>query len=104
MPGSKKPYYVTDGDNITCTATGNAIPDIVWLNSHGSEVDESRLVTNSTMATDISNIPSVSVSMIVRWSDGGNYTCLANNSIGNDTSTVHIIVQCKLSMYTGLFE
>ena len=51
------------------------------------------------MATDISNIPSVSVSMTVRWSDDGNYTCLANNSIGSDTSTVHIIVQCKLSMY-----
>ena len=104
MPGSKQPYYVTDGNSITCTATGNPVPDIVWLNSDGSEVDESRLVTDSTMATDISNTPSMSVSMTVRSSDGGNYICRANNSIGNDISTVHIIVEGKLSMYIRVIK
>ena len=98
-PDSKQSYKVTNGDSITCTATGNPVPDIVWVNSDGSEIDESRLVTNSTMDTDISNIPSVNVSMTIRWSDDGNYTCRANNSIGSYTNTVHIIVQRKLSMY-----
>ena len=101
MPDSKQAYKIIDGDSITCIATGNPVPDIVWLSSDGSEVDESRLVTNSTMDTDINNIPSVSVSMIVRWSDDGNYTCHANNSIGSNASTVHIIVQRKLSIYQG---
>ena len=88
---------------ITCTATGYPVPDIVWLNNDGSEVDENRLIPGSTMTTDITNVPGVSVSMIVRRSDGGVYTCVANNSVGNDTSTIHITVQRKLSMYNPKF-
>ena len=101
MPDSKQACKIIDGDSITCTATGNPVPDIVWLNSDGSEIDESRLVTNITMDTDINNVPSTSVSMTVGWSDDGSYTCLANNSIGSNASTVHIIVQRKLSIYQG---
>ena len=98
-PDARQAYNITDGDSITCTATGYPVPDIVWLNNDGSEVEENRLMPGSIMTTDIDNIPSVSVSMIMRRSDGGIYTCLANNSVGNDTSTVHITVQRKLSMY-----
>ena len=99
-PDARRAYNITDGNSITCTATGYPVPDIVWLNNDGSEVEENRLMPGSIMTTDIGNIPSVSVSMIMRRSDGGIYTCLANNSVGNDTSTVHITVQCKLSMYS----
>ena len=88
---------------ITCTATGYPVPDIVWLNNDGSVVDEDRLIPGSIMTTDITNVPGVSVSMIVRRSDGGVYTCVANNSVGNDTSTIHITVQRKLSMYNPKF-
>ena len=104
MPKAGVTYTITEGGSITCTATGYPVPDIVWLNSDGSEVDESRLVTNNTMDTDISNIPSVSVSMTLRSSDGGNYTCRANNSIGNDISTVYIIVNGKLSVHTNFLR
>ena len=97
-PDTKQAYNITDGDNITCTATGYPVPDIVWLNEDGSEVDENRLISGSVMTTDIDNIPSVSVSMIIRRSDGGIYKCLANNSLGNDNSTIHINVQRKLSV------
>ena len=99
-PEAEELFTVDEGDNITCTATGYPVPDIVWLNNDGSEVEENRLMPGSVMTTDIGNIPSVSISMIMRRSDGGIYTCLANNSVGNDTSTVHITVQRKLSMYT----
>ena len=102
-PETKQMYNITDGDSITCTATGYPVPSIVWLNNDGSIYDENRLIPASVTTTDIGNIPSVSVSMIIRRSDGGIYTCLANNSVGNDTSTVHITVQCKLSMYSHKF-
>ena len=103
IPENEQSYALTENDNITCTATGYPVPDIVWLNNDGSEVKENRLMPGSVMTTDIGNIPSVSVSMIMRRNDSGNYTCLANNSVGNDTSTVHITVQCKFSMYSHKF-
>ena len=81
---------------ITCTATGYPVPDVVWLNNDGSVVDEDRTKTDNVMTTG--DISGVSVSMIVRRSDGGVYTCFANNSFGNDTSTIHITVQCKFSI------
>ena len=96
-------YNVTEFDYITCTATGHPVPDIVWLNNDGSVVDEDRLITDSVVAAGVGNLSSISVSMIVRRNDGGIYSCFANNSAGNDTSTIHINVQCKLSVY-GSFE
>ena len=93
---SEEAEKVTEGDNITCTATGYPVPDIVWVNNDKSVVNTSRLITDSGMTTDIDNLSSVSVSMIVTRSDAGMYTCLANNSFGNDTSIINIIVQCKL--------
>ena len=84
-------YNFTDGDTITCTATGYPLPDIVWLNNDGSIVDENRLVES----TNVGNIPNKSVSVIVRRGDDGVYTCVANNSVGNDNSNINITVQCK---------
>ena len=94
-PEAEEGFVITEGDNITCTATGYPVPDIVWLNNDGSVVDESRLVTNNVMATGVGYVSSVSVSMTVRRSDGGVYRCVASNSVGNDTRNVHITVQCK---------
>ena len=47
------------------------------------------------MATDVGNLYNVSVSMTVGRNDTGVYTCIANNSIGNDTRTINITVHCK---------
>ena len=91
-------YTVTEGDNITCTVTGYPVPDIVWLKNDGSVVDENRQVNGSVMATGVGNVSSVNVSMIVGRNDGGVYKCSANNSVGNNTSTINIIVQCKFSV------
>ena len=84
-------YSVTEGDNITCNATGYPLPDIVWLNNDGSVVDKNRLV-ESKMVT---SIPIVIVSMTVKRNESGVYKCVANNSAGNDTHTVNITVKCK---------
>ena len=95
-PEAEQMYTVDDGDNITCTATGYPVPDIVWLNNDGSVVNASRsiIVTDSVTTADIGNLSSVSVSLLVTRNDAGVYMCVANNSIGNDTIT--IAVQCKL--------
>ena len=95
MPWTEQAYSVTEGNKITCRAIGFPIPDIVWLNNDGREVDESRLVTDTPVATGVGNLFSMSVSMIVRRGDDGVYTCVANNILGSDNSSVNITVQCK---------
>ena len=87
---------IIEGGNITCTATGYPVPDIVWLYINGSEVDKTRLVTSSVMVTGVGNVSIVSVSMIeVMRGDSGVYTCLATNPVGDDNTTVSVNVQCK---------
>ena len=86
---------VTEGGSITCTATGYPVPNIVWQNNDESEVDENRIKTDSAMATGVGNLYNVSVSMTVGRNDTGVYVCIANNSIGSDTRTINITVNCK---------
>ena len=94
----------TKGDVITCTATGYPVPDIVWLNNDGNVVDKNRLIIGSAAPTGIGNIFLVSVSMTIGGSDAGVYTCIAYNSIGNDSHTIEIFsVTCK-ELYTLLFK
>ena len=92
---SEQELNITEGDIITCTATGYPVPIIVWLNNDGSKVDKNRINTDSTMATGVGNLTNVSVSMTIGRNDTGVYTCIANNSIGNDTRTINITVNCK---------
>ena len=89
-------HTITDGDSIACTATGYPEPNIVWLNSSESEVNEDRLMPGSPTATGIGDLISMSVSLIVRGGDDGVYICVARNSVGNDSYTISITVQCKL--------
>ena len=88
-------YNITEGDSVTCTATGYPVPDIVWLNNDGSVVDKNRIKTDSAMATGVGNLYNVSVSMTVGRNDTGVYICIVNNSIGNDAQTINITVNCK---------
>ena len=94
ITGSEKEFNITEGDNITCTATGYPVPDIViWLNSNESVVDKNKLKTDNS--TGIGNLSIVNVSMTIGRNDTGVYKCIANNSIGNDTRTINITVHCK---------
>ena len=94
ITASEQEFNITEGDIITCTATGYPV-HIVWLNNDGSEVDKNRVKTDNAMATGVGNLTNVSVSMTIGRSDTGVYTCIANNSIGNDTRTINITVNCK---------
>ena len=95
ITGSEHEFVGIEGDIIACTATGYPVPDIVWVKSNGSVVDENRLVPGSVVATGVGNVSSVSVSMTVGRNDAGVYTCIATNSVGNDNHTINITVNCK---------
>ena len=91
---TEQKYTVTEGGNITCTATGYPVPNVVWLNSDGSVVDENRVLPDDAMATGVGNLFNKSVLLMIRRNDNGVYTCLANNSVGTDI--INITVQSEL--------
>ena len=98
VPKNGQLYTLTEGDNITCTATGYPVPDldIVWLNNDESN---NRLVTDSLVADN----DSVSVSLTIRRSDTGIYSCVANNSVGNIIHAINVTVQCKLKFFCNYY-
>lgn len=89
-------HRVTEGDNITCTATGYPEPDIVWLNDNGIYIEEDRISGVTTVYDG--RLFTVSISMTIRRNEGGVYKCAANNSLGNSASTINITVKCKHSI------
>ena len=102
-PEEGEEFSITEGSDrsITCTATGYPPPTVIWLNSDGSSLNDSRLVSGSEVmsSTGVGNVTSVSVELIVTGAtraDTGLYMCSASNTIGNDTDvTVNITIQCK---------
>ena len=67
---------------IYCDVTGNPSPYVAWINASGT------VLQNST------TIISYTISQVTR--NEGNYTCKANNRVGEDIkSTGFLDVQCK---------
>ena len=97
-------FNMTEGSNasITCTATGYPVPTVIWQNSDGSSLSNSRLISGSPVnisSTGVGNVTSVSVELMVIGAmrvDTGMYRCSANNSVSNTTRNISITVQCKL--------
>jgi len=58
-------------------------------------VNKDRLISGGPMPTGVGSTYNVSVAMIVRRGDAGIYRCNASNSIGNDSYTFNITVNCK---------
>ena len=100
MEGQQFNIIVGSNGSITCTATGYPVPTVVWQNSDGSSLSNNRLVSGpvNMSSTGVGNEISVSVELMVIGAmrvDTGMYRCLANNSVGNTTRNISIIVQCK---------
>jgi len=87
-------YRINEGGNITCTATGYPVPDVVWLNSDRIAVDKNRLITTNPVPTGIGLVFNVSIILMIKSTDYGMYMCRANNSLGTKVS--NISVTCKL--------
>ncbi|KAL9951099.1 hypothetical protein ACROYT_G043696 [Oculina patagonica] len=82
----------TEGDNVTlsCNATGNPVPTISWTRN-GSPVDT---IGNSRIRFS-ENKNELSITNVSR-TDSGEYRCVTNNSLGNDTSNAaKLDIQCK---------
>ena len=102
-PVEGEEFTITEGSDgsITCTATGNPPPTVVWQNSDGSSLSSMRLVSGSEVmsSTGVGNVTSVSVELMVTGAmrvDTGMYTCSANNIFSNNSDvTVILIIQCK---------
>ena len=92
-------YRVNEDGNITCTAMGYPVPDVVWLNNDGSAVDKNRLITNAPVPTGTGDLFNVSVILMIKSTDNGSYWCFANNSL--DTKVINITVTCKLLLNSG---
>jgi len=83
----------TEGDNVTfsCDAVGNPVPTISWTRN-GSPVDTSDNFSRIGFSVDKKELTITSVSR----TDSGEYRCVAENSVGNETSNaVKLDVQRK---------
>ena len=98
IPEAEETYAITAGGSITCTAIGYPEPDVEWMSNDGSVVDENTLVTKNIVTASSGNLYNVSVSMTISRNDAGNYTCVANNSVGDDIITITVTVPCKLTV------
>ena len=98
-PMEGEEFIITEGSNgsITCTATGYPVPAVVWQNSDGSSLSNTRLVSGSPVitSTGVGNVSSASVDLMVTGVmrlDSGIYRCLANNSVSNAARNITITV------------
>ena len=83
----------TEGDKVIlfCNATGNPVPTISWT-INGSPEDTS----NNSRISLSDDEKQLSITNVNR-TDSGQYRCVAENSLGNDTSNAATLeVQCKL--------
>ncbi|XP_072520278.1 neuregulin 2b isoform X1 [Salminus brasiliensis] len=81
--------WVWEGDRVTlkCEAQGNPSPSFRWFKD-GSELRKSKDVKIKTNKKN----SKIQISR-VRLEDSGNYTCVAENSLGKENSTSYINVQ-----------
>ena len=73
---------------LSCDATGNPVPTISWTKDGSPISSDSRIsLSNETKQLTITNVDRT---------DSAEYRCVANNSLGNETSyPATLEVQCK---------
>ena len=82
---------------ITCEALGYPPPSIVWSRANGTLSDRVSVSDSVSVPTGYGNVTRVSVNLIITNAsreDTGVYMCSANNSVGSDTKSINITVQC----------
>ena len=93
-------HILREGETVSlsCNATGNPEPTISWTRN-GFPVN-----TRSNSSISFSEDKKLLTITTVNRTDSGEYRCVANNSIGNDTSNVATLdVQCKYSIFLETF-
>ena len=85
---------VTEGDNVTlsCNASGNPVPSISWTRN-GSLLNSS--VPRISFGAESRKLTITSINR----ADSGEYRCVADSSVGNDTSDAATLdVKCKFKL------
>ena len=80
----------TEGENVTlhCNATGYPLPTLSWTKDGSGISNNSRI----SFSADKKQLAITKANRV----DRGAYRCVANNSLGNDTSMAAVVdVQCK---------
>ena len=84
---------------ITCEALGYPPPAIIWSRTNRTLSDRISVSDSVNVPTGYGNVARVSVNLTITNAsreDTGVYMCSANNSVGSDTKSINITVQCKL--------
>ena len=93
---------------ITCEALGYTPPTVVWSRTNGTLSDRVSVSDSVSVPTGYGNITRVSVNLTITNAsreDTGVYMCSANNSVGIDTKSTNITVQCEfilIRMYIAI--
>ena len=84
---------------VTCEAVGYPPSTIVLSRTNGTLSDRVSVSESISVPTGYGNVTRVSVNLTITNAsreDTGVYMCSANNSIGSDSKSINITVQCKL--------
>ena len=99
----RQQLIVIEGQNasVTCTATGYPVPKVVWLNSDGSKLINSRIKSGTPIISSagIGNVSVISLELILIGAmrgDTGMYRCSATNAINSTARNIIIILQGKM--------
>ena len=84
---------------ITCEALGYPPPTVVWSRTNGTLSDRVSVSDSVSVPTGYGNLTRVIVNLTITNAsreDTGVYMCSANNSVGSDSKSINITVQCEL--------
>ena len=95
-----------DSASFQCNTTGIPRPGISWFRNGTRLLNSSRISISSPLDSSLPfNLYQVTQTLTINITtdrDSGNYSCVGNNSVGMDTSTVALVVQCKCYKITSL--
>ena len=91
-----------EGSNIIVTAEAMGIgyppPTIMWSRNDEALLSDRVSVSDTVnVTTEYENVTRVSVNLTITNAlrdDTGVYRCFANNSMGNDSTDIRIVIQC----------
>ena len=92
---------------ITCEALGYLPPTVVWSRTNGTLSDRVSVSDSVIVPTGYGNVSRVSVNLTITNAsreDTGVYMCSANNSVGSDTKSINVTVQCKFILIISIFN
>ena len=97
MTAHPKNVTITEKESValSCNATGNPVPTISWTK------DGSPISSNSRISLSSDN-KQLTITNVNR-TDSGEYRCVANNKLGNDTSNAaEVDVKCECIVFNIL--